>query len=124
MNALTLIGYWRSTTEPEWPDPRDFVDDGWDHAERDIVASYLEAGGSVPWDWMGWSQCRFCGRKNGQSELTDGTYLWPEGLSHYVREHGVRLPARVVNHILERAQITPDQVNHAWWKTVAPDWRT
>ncbi len=124
MNALTLIGYWRSTEEPEWPDPRNFVDNAWDDTERDIVASYLETE-SVPWVQMVYSECRFCGRENGYAELTGGTYLWPEGLSHYVREHGVRLPARIVNHILEReAQITPDQVKSAWWEAVAPDWRT
>jgi hypothetical protein len=86
--CLTLIGYWRSTEEPEWPDPRNFVDNAWDDTERDIVASYLETG-SVPWVQMGYSECRFCGRENGYAELTGGTYLWPEGLSHYVREHGV-----------------------------------
>jgi hypothetical protein len=124
MNALTLIGYWRSTQEPEWPDPRESVDDAWDDAERDIVASCLETG-RVPWIQMGYSTCRFCGRENSCAERTDGTYRWPEGFSHFVREHGVRLPARVVDHIRERqAQITPDQVAHAWWKAVVPDWRT
>ena len=26
MDALTLIGYWQSAREPEWPDPGEFVD--------------------------------------------------------------------------------------------------
>ncbi len=123
LNALILIGYWQSTQEPEWPDPREFVDDAWDDTERDIVARYLDSG-RVPWIQMGISTCRFCGRENGCAELTDGTYLWPEGLSHYVSDHGVRLPAPVVDHILACAAQTPDQVDHAWWNSVVPDWRT
>jgi hypothetical protein len=98
MNALRLIGYWRSAREPDWPDPRDFVDTAWDDAERDLVATYLETG-RVPAIQLGYSTCRLCDCENGCAELTDGTYLWPEGLSHYLREHAVRLPVEVVGHI-------------------------
>jgi hypothetical protein len=123
MNALTLIGYWRSSQEPEWPDPAHFVESAWNQEEREIVACFLEAG-RVPWIQMGLSTCRFCGRENGCAELTDGTYLWPEGLSHYVREHAVRLPVQVVDHILECEAQRPDQVDLGWWKAAAPDWRS
>ena len=40
--------------------------------------------------------------KNGNLELTDGTFLWPEGLAHYVRDHDVRLPTAFVEHILQQ----------------------
>jgi len=36
--------------------------------------------------------CRFCGREIGFRELTDGRWVWPEGLGHYVEAHDVRLP--------------------------------
>lgn len=36
----------------------------------------------------------------GTSDLTDETYAWPEGLSHYVRVHHVRLPKLFTRHIL------------------------
>ncbi len=123
MNLLILIGYWRSAEAPEWPDPEEFVDNAWDESEREIVASYLETG-RVPWIQLGYSQCRFCGCENGYAELTDGIYLWPEGLSHYVREHFVRLPAQVVDHIRESDSQRPDQMDTGWWKTASPDWRT
>jgi hypothetical protein len=123
MKTLTVIGYWRSTSEPQWPDPNEFVDEAWDNAEREAVASYLE-GGRVPGIQLGYSRCRLCGCENGCAELTDGTYLWPEGLSHYVREHAVRLPVQVVQHILkEPKRLRPDNVDQAWWKGATPDWR-
>jgi hypothetical protein len=123
MDALILIGYWRIAQEPEWPDPKEFVDDTWDDAAREIVANYLDTG-RVTWIELSLSICQFCGCENGCAELTDGTYLWPEGLSHDVREHGVRMPARVVDHILECEARTPHEVDHAWWNSVVPDWRS
>src|ERR1700736_1825718 len=101
MSRLVLIGYWRNTGSPEWPDPADFVDEAWDAAERHMVSAYLESA-TVPWTSMGFSPCRLCGKPNGSVEYTDGTYLWPEGLSHYVRDHSVHLPQAVIDHILER----------------------
>jgi hypothetical protein len=41
---VTLIGYWEGPGEPGWPRVEEFVDDDWDELERDVVASYLEAG--------------------------------------------------------------------------------
>ncbi len=101
--TVRLIGYWRSDCEPHWPDSRSFVDASWDESERDVVAGYLETGGFVPWGQCGFSECRFCGALNGSEERCDGVYIWPEGLPHYIREHNLRLPAEVVEHILSAA---------------------
>ena len=35
-------------------------------------------------------------RRNGDSELTDGVFVWPEGLAHYVAVHDVRLPEEFI----------------------------
>jgi hypothetical protein len=100
------------------PDPRDFVDESWDERERDLVARYLEQGFS-PWAFFGWSNCRICGKANGSAELTDGVYLWPEGLAHYVREHSVRLPDAVLDHISHRqAELGSRDVDREWWPSV------
>jgi hypothetical protein len=46
--------------------------------------------------WLGYSFCRFrCGIDDhlmGSSDLTDGEWVWPAGLAHYVEEHSVFLP--------------------------------
>lgn len=90
---LRLIGYWQEKSDDGWPDPHALVDHGWDECERDRVAFYLQwQRGLGPWAASGPSKCRLCGQLNGAAEFTDGVYLWPEGLAHYVRDHAVRLP--------------------------------
>ena len=37
----------------------------------------------------------------GCCTLTDGTYVWPEGLAHYVSEHAVRPPEGFIKHALK-----------------------
>jgi hypothetical protein len=116
---VRLIGYWRGESDDHLPDPRDFVDETWDDRERDLVARYLEEGFS-PWAFAGYSQCRICGKANGCAELTDGVYLWPEGLAHYVREHSVKLPDDVLDHITHRQdELSALDVDRAWWPRVA-----
>lgn len=100
-SALIVIGLWKARVEPYWPDPHDFVDDRWDVAERAAVVLALRSGRTVR-AFRGESTCRMCGRLNGATELTDGLYLWPDGLAHYVSDHAVRLPEPVETHFLEQ----------------------
>ena len=117
---VILIGYWESDMEPGWPRVTDFVDELWDETERHVVASYLEQG-FIPWVQAGPSWCRICGKANGTAERTDGVDIWPEGLAHYVREHGVRPPVGVIRHIISRAAMHPEQVDMDWWRTATLD---
>jgi hypothetical protein len=32
----------------------------------------------------------------GDSDLTDGIWVWPQGLEHYVRHHHIRLPGQFI----------------------------
>ena len=96
------------------PDPRDLIDESWSNQERELVASYLEHG-FRPWQFGGHSYCRLCGRVNGSAEFTDGVYLWPEGLAHYVREHSVKLPDEVLAHIRRRCdEVETLDVDREW----------
>ena len=57
--------------------------------------------------YMGWSNCRICGCRNGTKEFVFDTgdiqYHWPEGLRHYIEEHRVELPSALwdihTNHV-------------------------
>jgi len=112
---LILIGYWKGPRDPRWPDPQAFVDPSWDAEEREDVADYLRYG-MVSGAFMGLSECRFCGKRNGSLELTDGVYVWPQGLAHYLIEHGVRLPRVFVEHVYRLRDATEEaQVDGDWW---------
>lgn len=111
MRQVALIGYWHREYAPQWPNPRDFVDETWDASEREMVASYLASAPILANAYRGLSDCRLCGVSNGSEEYTDGAFLWPEGLSHYVGEHSVRLPRRVIDHIREHVG---DFEQHDW----------
>jgi hypothetical protein len=121
VQPLILIGYWRSENDTSWPEPAAFVDRDWDKTERGLVASYLSAA-TVVVTYMGYSHCRLCSKKdNGDSELTDGVYIWPDGLKHYVTEHNVRLPRRFVEHVLDRLakfDLGPLNYDTGWWQKV------
>lgn len=113
---LELIGYWRDERQPDWPDPNWFVDPEWQSEEREDLAAYLSKGVLVR-AYMGLSNCRLCGRTNGSVELTDGAFLWPEGLAHYVHAHSVRLPQRFIDHTKIRVeQLASSEVDSSWWK--------
>jgi hypothetical protein len=113
---LVLIGYWCSDRTPHWPDPASFVDLSWDPIEREAVTDYLRRG-FVARAYMGHSRCRFCDEPVGSLELSDGTFIWPEGLAHYVDQHGVRLPASFVEHVAGWTEgLEESEVDAAWWR--------
>jgi hypothetical protein len=116
MDPLTLIGYWHGDRAPGWPDPVDFVDTEWDADEREGVFMYLRRG-LLARAFLGPSSCRFCQAKVGNLELTDGYYIWPEGLAHYVWEHSVRLPPEFVQHVARMERARDDlRIDETWWR--------
>lgn len=66
----------------------------------------------------GFSLCRICGCRNGGTELTDGVYVWPDGLAHYVTEHDVRLPDVFVQHVLSYHPYSRTPINDSWWRSI------
>lgn len=116
---LIAIGYWWSERHTDLPRPADFVDASWDEYERFEVIGHLQHG-MVARAWAGPSRCRFCGAFNGSLDFTDGTYVWPEGLAHYLREHDVRLPQGFVDHVHEcTARWQDAKYSHEWWLAFA-----
>jgi len=85
------------------------------------VIDYLRQG-QIARAYMGWSRCRLCDQNNGNLELTDGTYVWPSGLVHYVESHDVRLPQRFVTHAEARVDsIEQAQRDEDWWSSARPE---
>jgi hypothetical protein len=120
--TLKFLGYWHSVAiDPKTklpnktgiefdryaerfeslPVPSDFIDETWDPAERALVLAYLK-GGKTYESWRGFSWCRLgctgC-MDMGTTDRTDGTYVWPEGFSHYVEKHAVKPPQEFIDHV-------------------------
>ena len=110
------VGYWRESVpkgcywpgkppdKPEYhlPDPTTVVDPEWEKENRDKIIAYLKSGEESA-AYMGFPRCRFkCGKPDfemGTMDLTDGKYVWPEGLYHYVEAHNVKLPDDFIAHM-------------------------
>ena len=115
---LIRVGYWESDTDDRWPDPRSMVDPELDEDERNELVSYLQRGFVVR-SWMGYSPCRICGANNGDLDVTDGVYIWPDGLAHYVDAHSVRLPIRFTDHIQARLdELENPIIDDSWWRSL------
>lgn len=104
---MIKIGFWKDTKSTldlgllvALPDPRELADPTWAGDERYALGAYLDSGKTFE-SWMGFSYCRFdCGiHLRGNKDLTDGVYVWPQDLSHYVRAHSVRLPTEFIEHV-------------------------
>jgi hypothetical protein len=106
LEQMPQVGYWRSPQEPDLPHPRDFVDASWDAVERRKVIEYLDDAYQTPMFSFGPSWCRMgCADIPGDigtQDLTDGVWLFPEGLVHYVRHHAVRPPEAFLEHLRGR----------------------
>jgi len=91
------------------PNPNDLVTFLGSIAPRQQVLAYLDTG-HVFVSSLGWSTCRCCGisgSEMGDSDLTDGTWVWPEGLSHYLRMHGVPLPEEFLASMNQNQFVVP-----------------
>ena len=101
---LKILGYWHDlgpdSREPDGlPHPQSLVDPSWERLRRRQIVEYLQSGMRAR-QCLGLSYCRFqCGLRGlGSADLTDGMWVWPEGLWHYIDVHSVRLPDEFVQH--------------------------
>ncbi len=101
-----MIGYWHASDggstwdNQQFPHPEILVDPNWYPFERDSIVAYLSSGWTHT-QWRGLSSCRFmlCGESSvnmGSACLTDGEWVWPEGLVHYIKTHDVQLPEEFI----------------------------
>lgn len=101
MKRLEVLGHWFRPEAPSTlPRPQQLVGT-WNAQQRAAVLHHLRAG-KVLVTFPEPSFCRFaCGETAmGTRDLTDGRFVWPEGLPHYVERHDVVLPEHFVAHVL------------------------
>ena len=128
---MRKIGFWRTRPDdPEgllgYPHPASLVDRSWEADRRGRIVDFLRGGHTLA-AYLGFSFCRFddCHLEHsalGTRDFTDGRWVWPEGLGHYVANHGVRLPdafiADAATHrfVVPRVSIdSPVRVDVGFW---------
>jgi len=86
------------------------IDVEWAPTDINDLATYLQdcpiastTGLSVP--------CLLCDKSLAMCYQSDGEWLWPCGLQHYLTAHSVVLPSRFVNHIRNRDYSPPRSIN-------------
>lgn len=106
------IGFFiQSLRDDDLPAPQELVVDD---SRLQTVADYLDQG-LIHTQYRGFSWCRVCNFESklmGSTDLTDGVWLWPAGLSHYLRNHSVGLPESFILHALSKPTFTqppPDE---------------
>ncbi|AZZ90649.1 hypothetical protein EUZ85_07930 [Hahella sp. KA22] len=73
-------------------------------SDKEKIVSYLKSGARCN-AWLGYARCRFeCEDSEtsvlGCSEMTDGKWIWPEGLYHYVEKHDLLLPSIFIDYLV------------------------
>lgn len=95
MGSKKLIGYWiTGFNDTQYCAPQELVGN-YSSVTKSLIVAYLN-GGELAGQQLGYSWCRFsCDNEYGSmgsQELTDGVWMWPQGLAHYVEKHDVMLP--------------------------------
>lgn len=116
-STLPMIGLWHSDFNSSrdplgFPHPELLMDPDWEKKRRRRIVNYLRHGDTLM-RWEGYSFCRFkeCRYRKrerlGSRDLTDGRWVWPEGLWHYVADHHVRLPDEFVANAADQDFVVP-----------------
>lgn len=106
---LRPVGFWTTREGDGLPDPRALRSPTWERSRRGLIAAYLSGAAVLDGDQER-HECLICGIAAGSKERTDGAWRWPEGLAHYVVEHGVKLPLELVQK-MERLEFQAPAVD-------------
>lgn len=92
--------------------------------ERAMFIHYLKSGLEVC-SWLGFSFCRMPDgppdQEMGCRDLSDGKWIWPEGLAVYVGQYDIELPEEFVEHARENDFRIPPEVDLPTLKRLALD---
>ncbi len=95
-----LFGFWASRTQKHFPEV--FVGD---HDNTECVRELREINPGII-QYRGMHGCRICGKVIGSRTnvlaVDDDIWAWPEGLAHYLEEHGVEPPQEMLQMLSRR----------------------
>ncbi|MFD2565702.1 hypothetical protein [Aquimarina rubra] len=63
------------------------------------VIDYLKKGGKIS-SVSSQRECEICGKLAGSiNYYTDGNWVWPEWITHYILDHRIKLPDGFIDHV-------------------------
>ncbi|HEY1187308.1 MAG TPA: hypothetical protein VGE74_06600 [Gemmata sp.] len=106
-------GIWEGTvyTTENLPNIHFAIDPFWEPDDKGGLMAYIA---QAPINWVSTPSCRclLCESKLPQiCYQSDGYWVWPRSLSHYLYWHSVVLPERLVEHIRNQDYVPPEQIS-------------
>ena len=102
--AANWYGFTSPTQESassSWPYWKHLVDPTWNPNDKDQIVKYLETASTAAVSGYEDMDCPVCknAKWNPSHYRSDGVWLWPSDLAHFVDEHQMRIPERFLVHI-------------------------
>lgn len=110
------FGFWQvdAGNDAHLPPLEAWIAPAWQPEDREGLLSYIENASLVVASSDLKSPCLICGAPQNSSDFrSDGDWLWPTDLAHYVSQHQIRIPDSMIQHIRQKAYIPPSHVNAA-----------
>lgn len=105
-----FFGFWTIDENCDYGLPllEHVIDDNWIPYDKTILLNYLNKSPIVVAGSFPEIKCELCDEKVRTSVYSsDGVWLWPTDLVHYVSEHAVKLPIDFIEHIRQMEYLPP-----------------
>jgi len=119
-----FFGFWKASEldSEELPWVHDFTDENWNPKDKERLLAYIYncplviVSGSIR------TKCLLCDDELASSDfVSDGEWLWPKDLTHYMMKHFVRLPDKFIEHIRKMNYDCPSEIFVDWRELPWPE---
>jgi hypothetical protein len=95
------------------PNIESFIDSNWHPEDKSLIVNYLRTSPNVVASSAMPTSCMLCEERLGDpgSFFSDGYWLWPERLVHYIEKHNLRIPDEMVKYIQEKKYLPPSELD-------------
>jgi hypothetical protein len=103
MKELFLVGFWENREKNNgFIHPECLINNNLSESLKYKIISYLRSK-NILLPYAGYSYCRFADGPSdelmGCCDITDGFWVWPEGLPVYIEKYNIHLPKDFIDHM-------------------------
>ncbi len=112
-----FFGFWKTSEfDPDdSPWVHDCIDVNWKPADKNKLFKYIDSCPLVIVSGSIRTKCLLCDDELASSDfVSDGKWLWPKDLTHYMLKHFVRLPDKFIEHIRKMNYDYPREIDIDW----------